>query len=191
MDDIMQRSRFDSMETLATFVVENRRGMSVEKLASAAGLVINDLRRLLLSRDFRLLCSQVMTLRVMDLDREERMVERFAQDVETAKTVWERRAAAEFLTLHGGMERARKTHVDHGGAVTVRFEFDRPDTLDWAPPDPLVGVVGRGADPALSAGRTLDIVPADPHEAPEEHLAPPAPRRRIVDVVAPGPDEEK
>jgi hypothetical protein len=165
---IVVRSYFDEPVDLASFIAENRNKMSRDKLAAAAGLSLHDLRRLSYDRSFRQLVSEVLALHVLDIDSEARILQRFKEDAQEARTVWERRAAAEYLDAKGGLERAKEANINHRATVAVSFTVDTPETGTWRPPDPMAGVIGAPRDaPALPA--TAEGAPAgDAAQASEE-----------------------
>jgi hypothetical protein len=150
VESLVARTPFSSSEELVDFVVENRRA-SIQKLASQMRLTTFEVRRLMNSADFRKKTSEALSLRVLSLEQEQKILEKVAGDALASDTrPSDRVKAAEFLLRQGGVERARETKVDVDHSVRVVFETPRLPTVNWQPPDPFAGVVGAEQ---LSAGR--------------------------------------
>jgi hypothetical protein len=164
LEDLVPRTRFGSVDELVDFLVENR-SVSVVKLARQLRLSSFEVRRLLSSSEFRRRSSEFLSLRVLSLDTEARLLERLASDaLSEGARVSDRVRAAEFLFRQGGVERARETKVDVDHSVRVVFESPKLPPVDWSAPDPFYGVVGApglgsGVAGALSSG--VEVVDAE------------------------------
>lgn len=150
LDDMVARTPFAGVDEMVDFVVENRRA-SVQKLASQMRLTTFEVRKLMNSADFRKKTSEALSLRVLSLEQEQKILEKVAGDALATDTrPSDRVKAAEFLLRQGGVERARETKVDVDHSVRVVFETPRLPAVNWQPPDPFAGVVGAEQ---LSSGR--------------------------------------
>lgn len=167
VETLVPRTPFGTPEELVDFVVENRK-VSLQKLASQLRLTTFEVRRLMSTVEFRKRSSEALSLRVLSLEQEQRILERIADDALSAETKpSDRVKSAEFLLRQAGVERARETKVDVDHSVRVMFEAPRLPEGYWRPPDPLNGVVGA---PALPAGGSsalpspVEVLVAEPVE---------------------------
>jgi TPR repeat protein len=152
VETLVPRTPFSSPEELVDFVVENRRA-SVQKLAQQLRLSTFEVRRLMSTSDFRKRSSEALSLRVLSLEQEQRILEKIADDAMSEETKpGDRVRSAEFLLRQAGVERARETKVDVDHSVRVVFDAPRLAESYWKPPDPLNGVVGAAALPSPNAG---------------------------------------
>lgn len=173
LEKVVPRSKFKDEDELLEFLVTNRTA-SVPKLANMTGLAIFELRSLMASREFRKRATEFLSLTVIDMRREEELIDTIAREALASDTrLGDRVKAAEFLLRHAGLERARETKVDVDHGVRVVFEPLRQLAADWAPPDPFAGVVGaptldseKRETPALPA-HASDLDRNDPQEIPE------------------------
>lgn len=139
-----------SEEELVDFVVDNR-NMSLAKMSQTLHLGVGEVRRLLASSDFRKKASERLTLEVVDLKTETKILEQIAMDALATDTKPQDRVrSADFLLNQGGVARARETKVDVDHSVRVVFEPLRRLEGGWEPPDHLAGVVGAPSLPAPS-----------------------------------------
>lgn len=167
---LVARTEFRDEDELLDYLVENR-AVSLPKLSSRTGLTIYELRNLLGDRAFRKRATERLSLQVISLEQEERLMRKIADEaMADDQKLRDRVVAAEFLMRHAGLERARETKVDvdHG----VRVSFDPIPALPggWRPPDPLAGVVGAPALPEAQRDEpddVLDVELLDPHDPQE------------------------
>jgi hypothetical protein len=156
VEALVPRTPFSSSEELVDFIVENRKA-SIQKLAQQLHLTTFEVRRLMSTSEFRKRSSEALSLRVLSLEQEQRILERIADDALKSDTKpGDRVKSAEFLLRQAGVERARETKVDVDHSVRVMFEAPRLPEGYWRPPDPLNGVVGA---PELPSGK-LDALPS-------------------------------
>lgn len=164
------RTPFRDEEGLLDYLVEHRHH-SLPKMSEALKLSVYDIRALLSSRDFRRRCTERLSLNVLTMEREERLLLTISDEAVMPETkLRDRIAAAEFLTRHAGLERARETKVDVDVGVRVTFDALPKIAAGYRPPDPFIGVVGRPALPKGEADledRTIEAVVANPHETQE------------------------
>jgi hypothetical protein len=168
LEELVVRTPFSSSDELVDFLVENR-SMSVPKLARQLRLSTFEVRRLLSSSEFRRRSSEFLSLRVLSLEQESRLLQRLAEDALADGTrVSDRVKAAEFLFRQGGVERARETRVDVDHSIRVMFESPRLPPVDWVAPDPFHGVVGApqlGSGVAGALSLPVEVVDSEPIEA--------------------------
>lgn len=172
MDALVARTPFKTEEELVDFLVENR-SVNLAKLVERTRLSLPELRRLMASRDFRRKCTEALSLTVISMDQEERIIRNLALAAEDETVrVGDRVKAASFVMRHAGLERARETKVDVDHGVRVVFEPIAREAIAWRPPDPFAGVVGA---PELPQGQRALVAPAGtvtvegdhPQEEPE------------------------
>jgi hypothetical protein len=157
-----------SADDLVDFVVQNR-SMSLPKMGKMLRLSVPEVRRLLGSADFRKRSSEVLTLQVVDLVSEERILDMVKADALSADTRPDFRVkSAEFLLRQAGVERAREAKVEVDHSIRVVFEPPRLPPADWRPPDPLAGVVGAPTIEARPVGALPSPVDEDDPDPLEE-----------------------
>jgi hypothetical protein len=166
VDALATQSAFGNTDALATYIARNT-DVPLKKLAKATGLTVNQIEYLFTNRSFRERLTELMTYAELSPEKERKIFQRMIGKALADDTEFKDfQAAATWVYRQGGMFKAEKAQVEHGGSVRVSFALDAPPedrpafTAEYVAPDPLAGVIGlRGA---LPQGEDVDgILDAD------------------------------
>lgn len=131
-----------SLEDLAAWWAQHSE-LPVKKKAALLNTSEKVVHRLTMEPEFRRKVSEFVALRMLDVETETMMYERFRGVLQNNEaTAFELEAASRFLTRQAGLYRGDKREVDHSGQIRVEFVLDRPEEYGYSPANRLAGVEG-------------------------------------------------
>ena len=160
IEALATQSTFENVDDLAGYIARNS-DVPTRKLAAATGLSVQQVDYLLTNKAFRERLTELITYTELTPEKERVILRRMlGKALEDNGDFKEFREAATWIYRQGGMLRAEKAQVEHGGAIRVSFALDTATENEpayvatYVAPDPFAGVIGLPG--STTQGEELD-----------------------------------